>query len=64
MSSTVPRLYNCLPHLVRSRSVDICHALSIDDYVAHIALTRKYMHAATPRLLTKPLYFPNMKYLM
>jgi hypothetical protein len=26
-------------------------------------LTRKYMHAETLALLTKPLYFPNMKYL-
>jgi hypothetical protein len=26
-------------------------------------LTRKYMHAETHALLTKPLYFPNMKYL-
>jgi hypothetical protein len=25
--------------------------------------TRKYMHAETLALLTKPLYFPNMKYL-
>jgi hypothetical protein len=24
---------------------------------------RKYMHAETVALLTKPLYFPNMKYL-
>ena len=26
-------------------------------------LTRKYIHAETLALLTKPLYFPNMKYL-
>ena len=26
-------------------------------------VTRKYMHAETLALLTKPLYFPNMKYL-
>jgi hypothetical protein len=26
-------------------------------------MTRKYMHAETLALLTKPLYFPNMKYL-
>jgi hypothetical protein len=26
-------------------------------------ITRKYMHAETLALLTKPLYFPNMKYL-
>jgi hypothetical protein len=26
-------------------------------------LTRKYMHAETLALLTKPLHFPNMKYL-
>ena len=25
--------------------------------------TRKYMHAETLALLTKPVYFPNMKYL-
>jgi hypothetical protein len=25
--------------------------------------TRKYIHAETLALLTKPLYFPNMKYL-
>jgi hypothetical protein len=25
-------------------------------------ITRKYMHAETLALLTKPLYFPNMKY--
>jgi hypothetical protein len=25
--------------------------------------TRKYMHAETLPLLTKPLYFPNLKYL-
>jgi hypothetical protein len=25
--------------------------------------TRKYMHAETLALLTKPLYFPNVKYL-
>jgi hypothetical protein len=30
----------------------------------HITIhTRKYMHAETLALLTKPLYFPNMKYL-
>jgi hypothetical protein len=28
-----------------------------------IIITRKYMHAETLALLTKPLYFPNMKYL-
>jgi hypothetical protein len=26
-------------------------------------ITRKYMHAETLALLTKPLYFPNVKYL-
>jgi hypothetical protein len=26
-------------------------------------ITRKYTHAETLALLTKPLYFPNMKYL-
>jgi hypothetical protein len=30
-------------------------------YTAYI--TRKYMHAETLALQTKPLYFPNMKYL-
>ena len=25
-------------------------------------ITRKYMHAETLALLTKPLYFPNMKF--
>ena len=29
----------------------------------NISVTRKYMHAETLALLTKPLYFPNMKYL-
>jgi hypothetical protein len=28
-----------------------------------VVLTRKYMRAETLALLTKPLYFPNMKYL-
>ena len=28
-----------------------------------LSMTRKYMHAETLALLTKPLYFPNMKYL-
>jgi hypothetical protein len=30
---------------------------------AYNTFTRKYMHAETLALLTKPLYFPNMKYL-
>jgi hypothetical protein len=34
------------------------------EKVSHRYLyTRKYMHAETLALLTKPLYFPNMKYL-
>jgi hypothetical protein len=32
-------------------------------FVLNIDFTRKYMHAETLALLTKPLYFPNMKYL-
>jgi hypothetical protein len=32
-------------------------------YISIITYTRKYMHAETLALLTKPLYFPNMKYL-
>jgi hypothetical protein len=31
--------------------------------IVYIQHTRKYMHAETLALLTKPLYFPNMKYL-
>ena len=31
--------------------------------IREIQSTRKYMHAETLALLTKPLYFPNMKYL-
>jgi hypothetical protein len=31
-------------------------------YIAYI-FTRKYMHAETLAMLTKPLHFPNMKYL-
>jgi hypothetical protein len=30
--------------------------------VINIIITRKYMHAETLALLTKPLYFPNMKF--
>jgi hypothetical protein len=31
-------------------------------FICKNILTRKYMHAETLALLTKPLYFPNMKY--
>ena len=32
-------------------------------FICKNILTRKYMHAETLALLTKPLHFPNMKYL-
>ena len=47
-----------------------CHAKHGNEEVrpalwgkSEINSTRKYMHAETLALLTKPLYFPNMKYL-
>jgi hypothetical protein len=45
------------------------HSLSVSAGVSELleygraSYTRKYMHAETLALLTKPLYFPNMKYL-
>jgi hypothetical protein len=39
-------------------------SLNRDSYESsNHTCTRKYMHAETLALLTKPLYFPNMKYL-
>jgi hypothetical protein len=51
-----------------SRSCDfvITRLISVQIALHEVQLplfTRKYMHAETLALLTKPLYFPNMKYL-
>ena len=71
-SNSSHRVMFCLLYCINTKShvIDIFTSedmenmsLCISLYLTLYFLTRKYMHAETLALLTKPLYFPNMKYL-